>query len=515
MKIFSAKQIYEADKVTIEKEGIPSYNLMERAGGYIYEWMHYRLQGSKVPIKVFCGIGNNGGDGLVVARYLIENGYNVITYVVNCSDKRSPDFMKAFNALKDKTSKWPELLKSEDDLPQLTPQDIIVDAVFGIGLNRCPDDWIKMLFDRINKSGAYVLSIDIPSGMYTDRVPEETDVIVTPTYVLSLQAPKLVFFLPQTGIYVNMWEALDIGLDPEYLATTPTDVQLIGKQEIVQLYRNRPKYSHKHMFGHSLIIGGSYGKMGAVTLASKAAMRIGSGVVTAYVPQIGVPILQTALPEVMVETDNFNGKVFEEIDFETKANAIGIGPGMGTHEHTAKAFASFLKTVEHPIVIDADALNILATDKKLMEDVPAMSILTPHPGELYRLIGEWKDDFDKLEKTAEFAKKYNVIIVIKGADTITVYDFKLYVNDTGNPGLATAGSGDVLTGAITGLLAQGYHPVEAAMMGVYLQGTAADIAINQYGMEGLMAGDVVEFLGRAYIDLFQKPEQQQQQQGEG
>jgi len=486
---------------------------MERAGGYVYEWMHYRLQGGRVPIKVFCGIGNNGGDGLVIARYLIENNYNVTTYVVNCSDKRSPDFMKAFNALKDKTSKWPELLKTEEDLPEIQPQDIVVDAVFGIGLNRCPDDWIKVLFDRINKSRAYILSIDIPSGMYSDRVPDKEDVIVTPTYVLSFQAPKLVFFLPQTGQYINMWEAIDIGLDPEYLATTPTDVQLIGKNEVLQLYRSRPKYSHKNMFGHSLIIGGSYGKMGAVSLAAKAAMRIGSGLVTAYVPQIGVPVLQTALPEVMVETDNFNGKVFEEIDFETKANAIGIGPGMGTKEETVKAFGDFLQKAKAPMVIDADALNILAMHPELKEFIPPMSILTPHPGELYRLIGEWKDDFDKLEKTAQFAKNHNIIVVIKGADTITVYDYKLYINDTGNPGLATAGSGDVLTGVITGLLAQGYHPMEATMFGVYLHGTAADIAINQYSMEGLMAGDVVEFLGRAYIDLFQKPEQPQEQQG--
>ena len=506
MKIFSAKQIYEADKTTIEKEGIPSYNLMERAGGYVYEWINFRLQGSAVPIKVFCGIGNNGGDGLVIARNLLENGYNVTTYIVNCSDKRSPDFLLAYDALKSKTKKWPELIKREEDLPTIETQDIIVDAVFGIGLNRCPDDWIKKLFDRINKSGAYILSVDIPSGMYTDRIPEEEDVIITPTYVLSFQAPKLVFFLPQTGKYVNMWEVLDIGLDPEYLATTPTDVELIGKQEAIQLYRSRPKYSHKYMFGHAMLIGGSYGKMGAISLAAKAAMRIGSGLVTAYIPQIGVPILQTALPEVMVETDNFNGKTFEEIDFETKANAIGIGPGMGIKTETAKAFGAFLKKTKMPIVIDADALTILAENKEFLLDIPPLSILTPHMGELHRLIGDWEDDFDRLEKTAQFAKNHNVVVVMKGADTITVYDYKLYVNDSGNPGLATAGSGDVLTGVITGLLAQGYHPVEAAMMGVYLHGSAADIAINQYSIEGLMAGDVVEFLGRAYIELFKKPE---------
>jgi hydroxyethylthiazole kinase-like uncharacterized protein yjeF len=509
MKIYSAKQIYEADKATIEKEGIPSYNLMERAGGYVYEWIHERLQGGQVPIKVFCGIGNNGGDGLVIARNLIEHGYNVTTYIVNCSDKRSPDFLKAYEELKNKTKNWPHLLKEDTVLPEMGEKDIIVDAIFGIGLNRCPDVWVKQLFVKINESKAYILSIDIPSGMYMDQGLKEGDVVVTSTFVLSFQSPKLAFFLPETGKFINMWDVIDIGLDPEHMATTQTDTELITKQEILMMYRGRSKFVHKGMFGHSLIIGGSYGKMGAVMLAAKAAMRAGSGKVTAYVPQIGVPLIQAAIPEVMVETDNFNGKVFEEIDFQTEANAIAIGPGMGTDEKTVAAMDAFLKSQKTPIVIDADAINILAKRPKLLEQVPPLSIFTPHLGELERLIGKWDDDFDKLEKTAKFAKNYDVIVVIKGAHTITVYDSKLYINTTGNPGLATAGSGDVLTGVITGHLAQGYHPMEASIMGVYFHGLAADIAVNQYSIEGLMAGDVTEFLGRAVMDLFAKPEQPQ------
>ncbi len=512
MKIYSPKQIYEADKATIEKEGIPSYNLMERAGGYIFEWIHKRLQGQQVPIKVFCGIGNNGGDGLVIARLLLKNGYNVNTYVVNCSDKRSPDFLKAYDELKNDSKKWPELIKSEDDFPEMTPNDIVVDAIFGIGLNRCPDDWVKKLFVKINESKAYVLSIDIPSGMYADRGMQKEDVVIHSAFVLSFQSPKIAFFLPETGKYITAWDVVDIGLDPEFLAKTETDTELIGKQEIQKMYRGRSQFTHKGMYGHSLIIGGSYGKMGAIILAAKAALRAGSGLVTAYVPQIGVQILQTALPEAMVETDNFNGKVFEEIDFQTEANAIAIGPGMGTDEKTVDAMGAFLKAQKSPIVIDADALNILAKRPSLLEQVPDLSILTPHPGELERLIGKWDDDFDKLEKTAKFAKNHNIIVVIKGAHTITVYDYKLHINTTGNPGLSTGGTGDVLTGVITGLLAQGYHPMEAAMMGTYFHGLAADIAVNQYGIEGLIAGDVVEFIGRAYIDLFAKPEGQEQQQ---
>jgi hydroxyethylthiazole kinase-like uncharacterized protein yjeF len=509
MKIYSAKQINDAHKATIDKEKIPAYNLMERAGGYVYQWMHERLQGGQVPIKVFCGIGNNGGDGLVVARNLIENGYNVTTYVVNCSDKRSPHFLKAYEALKDATKDWPELLTEDSEIPVMEPKDIIVDAVFGIGLNRCPEDWVKKLFSKINESKAYILSIDIPSGMYMNQGWKETDVVVTSTFALSYQSPKLAFFLPDSGQFINMWDVIDIGLDPEFLAATQTDAELISKQEILMMYRGRNKFSHKGMFGHSLIIGGSYGKMGAVMLASKAAMRAGSGKVTAYVPQIGVPLIQAAIPEVMVETDNFNGKVFEEIDFQTEANAIAIGPGMGTDEKTVAAMEAFLKTQKAPIVIDADAINILAKRPQLLKQVPPLSILTPHLGELERLIGKWDNDFDKLEKTAKFAKDHDIIVVIKGAHTITVYDFKLYINTTGNPGLATAGTGDVLTGVITGLMAQGYHPMQASMLGVYFHGLAADIAVNQYSIEGLMAGDVTEFLGRAVMDLFAKPEEPQ------
>ncbi len=508
MKIYTPEQIYAADKATVKKEGIPSYNLMERAGGYVYEWIHQRLQGQLVPIKVFCGIGNNGGDGLVIARLLLKSGYNVDTYIVNCSEKRSPDFLLAYDALKSEVKKWPELIKDQNDFPKIDSQDIVIDAIFGIGLNRCPDDWVKDLFVKINESKAYTLSIDIPSGMYANKGLDKDAVVINATFVISFMSPKLAFFLPETGKYIQMWDTIDIGLDQEFLSNLTTQATLIGKKDIQKLYRGRSQFSHKGMFGHSLLIGGSFGKMGAIILASKAAARAGSGLVTAYVPQIGVPILQTALPEVMVETDNFNGKVFEEIDFQTEATAIAIGPGMGIDEKTVSAMESFLKSQKTSIVIDADAINCISKRPTLISQVPELSIFTPHPGELERLVGKWDNDFDKLKKTAKFAKKHNVIIVIKGAHTITVYDEKFYVNTTGNPGLSTAGTGDVLTGAITGLLAQHYKPLEAAMMGVFLHGLAADIAVNQYGVEGLIAGDVVEFLGRAVMDLFAKPEQE-------
>lgn len=511
MKIFTREQIYEADQATIAKEDIPSINLMERAGGYAFQWIHERLKGQPVPVKVFCGIGNNGGDGLVIARYLIEHNYNVETYIVNYSDKRSEDFLKAYDALKEKTKNWPVTIKSEDDFPDFSEKDLIVDAVFGIGFNRPAAKWVQSLFNTINEANAFVLSIDIASGMYTDKVPRDSDVVIKPTIILTFQAPKLIFFLPQTGKYIKDWDVLDIGLDREYLMTTETQAKLINKEVARQLYRPRDKFTHKGVYGHSLIAGGSYGKMGSIVLSTHACLKAGSGLVTSYIPQHALSILQTSVPEAMVLTDKQNGKYLEEIEIDIEPTAIGIGMGMGTEPQTCKAFGAFLQNNKKPLVIDADGLNILSKSPKFLFHLPNQTILTPHPKELERLIGPWEDDFDKLEKTAEFAKQHDVIIVLKGAYTFTVYDRKYYINTTGNPGLATGGTGDVLTGIITGLLSQGYDPLSAAVFGVYLQGKSGDLAINHTGYEALTAGDVVSFIGQAFLDLFKQPENRPEQ----
>ncbi len=304
---------------------------------------------------------------------------------------------------------------------------------------------------------------------------------------------------------------MDIGLDPEYLHTTQTEVELIGKFEVLQNYVPRDKFSHKGQFGHALIIGGSYGKIGAVTLASRAALSAGSGLVSAYVPKCGYIPLQSSFPEGMVVTDE-SDHLISSIVHDVKSNAIAFGVGAGTDPITIAAFETFLKTNKRALVVDADGLNILAKKKTLLKLLPEHSILTPHPGELKRLVGSWKDDFDKLNKVRVFSKKYKVIVVVKGANTITVYNGKLFVNTTGNPGLATAGSGDVLTGIITGLMAQGYHPSVATIFGVYLHGKSADIAVEDFGYQSLIASHVIDYLGEAFIDLFKRPEQQPQEE---
>ncbi|MCF7560676.1 NAD(P)H-hydrate dehydratase [Sabulilitoribacter multivorans] len=509
MKIFSKEQIYEGDKLTAERQNISSTDLMERAGTQIFNWMHMRMQGAQVPIHIFCGIGNNGGDGLVLARHLILDGYNVNTYVVNCSEKRSKDFLVNYDRIKNVTKKWPILLKCEEDFPEINPEDIIVDAVFGIGLNRPVDEWVKNLFMHFRASRAFTLAIDIPSGLLTDKVIEDENAVVWAGYTLSFASPKLVFFLPETAKYTVQWEVLDIGLDQEFLHTTQTEAELIGKFEVLPNYIPREKFANKGQFGHSLIIGGTYGKIGAVTLSSRAALSAGAGLVTAYIPKCGYTVLQSSLPEAMVITDVDEERI-TSIDFDLEPTVIGIGMGVGTHSKTVSAFEVFLKTNKVPLVIDADGINILSKKKTLLKLLPPQTVITPHPKELERLIGAWSNDFDKLKKAKAFSKKYDVILLIKGAHTITIYDDKLYVNTTGNPGLATAGSGDVLTGIITGLISQGYNPVVASIIGVYLHGKSADIAVEDLGYQSLIASHVIEYLGEAYLDLFKQPEPVQQ-----
>lgn len=505
MKILSKEQIYQADKLTAERQNISSTVLMERAGVQIFNWLHVRMQGAQVPIHIFCGIGNNGGDGLVVSRHLINHGYNVKVYIVNYSDKRSRDFLINYDLIKQATKDWPVLLDQDSDLPSIHRDDIIIDAIFGIGLNRPADAWVKKLFQHFRETEAFTVAVDIPSGLYADKVQEDPNGVVFANHTLSFQTPKLVFFLPQTAEFTKQWEVLDIGIDPQYLYEVVCEAELIGKPEATYMYRGRPKFSHKGTYGHTLIVGGSYGKMGAAILTSKAALSSGSGLVTAFVPKCGYIPFQSAFHEAMVITDK-NEEHLTAISLDLKPNVVAIGPGLGKHPETVKALGAFLFENKLPLVVDADALNILSENKSLLAYVPENSILTPHAKELERLVGAWKDDFDKLQKAKAFSKEHKVLMILKGAHTIVVYGDKLYVNSSGNPGMATAGSGDVLTGVIAGLIAQGYDALTASVFGVYLHGKSGDIGAETIGYEGLIASHLIECLGEAFMDLFKQPE---------
>jgi len=504
MYILTPEQISKADKATITNNNISSIDLMEHAATQCFQWLHSRLQGQNIKIHIFCGIGNNGGDGLVIARHLFQHGYNVDCYVVNFSEKRTDEFLFNYNELKE-FGEWPTIINSEKDFPKISFEDIVIDAIFGIGLTREPVGFTKNLIQYINSTKVFTIAIDMPSGIFGDKSVTDKDSVLKAGHTLTFQSPKLAFFLPENGDFINTWEVINIGLDENYIQGLNPKLHFISKKEIQPLYKNRNKWSHKGHYGHTLIIGGSFGKIGAVTLATKAALKIGSGLVSSYVPKCGYNILQISVPEAMTEVDD--EKTLTYFNFKTIPSVIGIGPGMGTHEKTAIGFEKFINTNKLPLVLDADAINLLSQNKKLLPSLPNKTILTPHPKELERLIGSWKNDYDKLNMASLFSKEHSVILVLKGAHTAIIDGESMYFNSTGNPALATAGSGDVLTGIITGLIAQGYEALSSALLGVYLHGKTANIGSQEMGYEAFTATSILEYLPAAILDLFKQEDE--------
>ncbi len=503
MKILSAEQIREADKFTIENEPIRSIDLMERAADTIYWELMGPLAFSDTKVKIFCGTGNNGGDGFVIAQKLFNAGYDVNVYAL-ASDKRSVDCQTNLDAFKGIAADRLFIIKNEKNLPKIAKDDIIIDAIFGTGLNRPADGIAAQMIDHINKSGAEIYAVDMPSGLYTDKANNEEDSIIKAKKTYTFQFPKLSFLLCENYIYTGNWSALDIGLSEEFIDKTETNYFYIQKKDAKKILKPRSKISHKGMYGHALIWTGSYGKMGAAVLASNACLRSGAGLTTAYIPGCGYEIMQTALPEVMVLVDD-NKKMLTNVPEVTNYTTLGIGPGIGTAIGTKDALAKLLKHFKKPVVLDADALNILAQDQDLLERIPENSILTPHPKEFSRLAGESKNDWERMGKATLFATDHTCILVLKSAMTsIHTPDGKVYFNSTGNPGMAKGASGDALTGILTALLAQDYEPTDAAILGVYLHGLAGDLAKEKHGIYSMTAGDLIEEIGESFINTLKK-----------
>ncbi len=495
MKILSTDQIYQADQATIQFKPISSNDLMEYAADQCFNRIEELVKSKDKTIHVFCGIGNNGGDGLVVARKLFENSYNVTCYIVSFSKKRSDDFKVNYDRLTQIGVK-PILLEEDVSFPKIKEREIVVDAIFGIGITRSLKGFVKEIIQKINKSNSLVISIDFPSGLFAESSVTDKESVIKSDFVLTFQNPKLAFFLPDNAKFCKSWEVLDIDLDKRFINSLETNYETIDLSKIRSIYKSREKFSHKGSFGHSLIIGGSYGKIGAVVLATKSALKIGSGLVTAYIPKCGYQIVQTVNPEVMVEVDDES--YLQYFNFKTIPSVIGIGPGLGTNNKTKDGFAKFLKNNKAPLVIDADALNILALHKELWTLIPENSVLTPHPKEFERLVGKWNNDYEKLDLLMKFSKKIKCIVILKGVYTAIAFQNKIYFNTTGNPALATAGSGDVLTGIITGLVAQKYTAIDASILGVYLHGKSADIAIESKETEQtFIASSCIEYLNKA------------------
>ena len=502
MKIFSVDKIREADKYTIENEPILSIDLMERASTQLSIWIRDHVKTEK-HIHIFVGLGNNGGDGLALARMLFADGYKVTVNIIRYSEKCSDDFHTNYQRLKTlKEIKVKDITK-DSGLEDISFDDVIVDAIFGSGLARPVKGFIGDIIRKINDNDAITISVDIPTGLFADSSSlSNKGEIIRADYTLSFQFPKLAFLVPENEIYVGNWQILDIGLSQDFISTEKTKYNYLTHIDVAPTIKGRSKYSHKGTYGHALLIAGSYGKMGAAVLASKACLRSGTGLLTTHIPKSGIDIVQTSTPETMLSIDRYEN-YFSEVPDLTMYNSIGIGPGLGKEHQSQMAMKLLIQNSNCPIVFDADAINILAENPTWLAFLPNGSILTPHPKEFQRLAGGWSDDFEKLEKQKNLAQKHGIYIILKGANTSVCFpDGQIFFNSTGNPGMATAGSGDVLTGVITGLLATGYSSGIASILGVYIHGLAGDIAANELGLEALTASDIIKNLGKAFNELY-------------
>jgi NAD(P)H-hydrate epimerase len=502
MKILSAEQIKVCDAFTIQNEPITSIDLMERAA---MACIKHIVKNASIDSNfiIFCGKGNNGGDGLAIARFLIKRNYSVKVFVVNQSQNSSNDFNINLERLKELKPEIIFNIENEEDLKtiEFPPSTLIIDALFGIGLNKPLSGIAATLAGFLNATKLFIISIDIPSGLYADKPNGNNDVIVRSSVTLTFQFPKLSFLMPQNGIYVPEFKVLDIGLDKTFIQNISTPYHYITKIDLQPLLKQRAKFSHKGDFGHALLVAGAYGKMGASVIAAKACLRSGAGMLTIQTPKKGIEILQSSIPEAMVNADA-DEELISELPSMHKFTAVGIGPGIGTNAVTESVIKKLLNYTL-PMVFDADALNILANNKTWLSFLATDTILTPHVKEFDRLTQKHISDFERLETAKQFSIKNSCIVVLKGAYTQTVMpDGNVFFNSTGNAGLAKGGSGDTLTGILLGLLARGYTPPQAALIGVYIHGSAADNAIKKIYIESLLATDVINRIPKAFEKLY-------------
>jgi len=494
MKIFSATQIKKWDAFTIANEPIASIDLMERAATACCNWLIGKNFAQK-HFRIFCGKGNNGGDGLAIARMLIEHKCLVTVYILELGKIGTHDFQTNLIRLHSVTTDI-HFMQSPDFFPSFGDGDIIIDALFGTGLNKPLEGITAALINHINNSAAIKISIDLPSGLFADK-SSTGNTIFKATQTLSFQNYKLAFLLPENEDNCGEVHLLHIGLHKAFEKDEPANFELINNKLIKTIYKPRSQFSHKGTYGHAALLCGSKGMMGAAILSSLACLRSGIGKLTAYIPQCGYDILQTAVPEAMAFVAGEEYIVSSEgID---KYQAVGIGPGIGIHSSHKKLLTSIFETIKTPMVIDADGLNMVAENKDLLRLIPAQSILTPHPKEFERLFGKTENDFERLLLAQKKSKEFNIYIVLKGHYSfISTPTGMGYFNSTGNAGMATAGSGDVLTGILTGLLAQGYSPFESCISGIYLHGLAGDFAAADFSQQAMIAGDIIHCLPKAF-----------------
>ena len=500
MKIFEAAQVRLIDAYTVEHEPLKSIDLMERAAIRLAGW-YVRHFHTDQRVLIFIGPGNNGGDALAMARLLAERQFRVVCHLL-CFGTPTEDNLINLERLKTQNLVQLVELGEGDKLPAIDPLDVVIDGIFGSGLSRTPAGLAAQLIQHINRKASTTIAIDIPSGLAgEDNSAQDYNYVIRAKYTLTFQFPFLSFFFENNDPYVGRWRVQDIKLFPQIINDTFSAYQTIEKEDIRKLFPERKRFSHKGSYGHALLISGSYGMMGAALLAGESCLRTGTGLLTLHVPRFANQIIQTGFPEAIVSLDQSDILFSEPPDLEPYS-AIGIGPGLGKKPNSGKGLKMLLEQAKVPLVLDADGLNILAQHPEWYELLPEGSILTPHPKEFDRLAGDSIDGYQRHLRQMEFAKRYKVIVVLKGAYTgIAAPDGQYWFNTTGNPGMATGGSGDVLTGMITGLLARGMTPIDAAKAGVYLHGVAGDLAARVLGQEAMIASDLMGQLGAAFREL--------------
>jgi ADP-dependent NAD(P)H-hydrate dehydratase / NAD(P)H-hydrate epimerase len=497
MKVFSANQFKKWDQYTISNKPISSADLMENAAKACIKWLEDNM-GNEEHFMVFCGVGNNGGDGLAIARMLHLQQCTVEVYVVGNYDRCTKDFSSNYDRLQDDEIQVTRI-ESAAHFPNITGHSIIIDAIFGTGLNQPPEGIYREIIQHINRTSAPVVSIDMPSGLPADE-SVGNNACIRASHTLSFQANKKAFLIAENAGFTGQVHILDIGLMPEFEKEEASDSELLDKEMMRYIVWPRNAHTHKGDYGHAAIITGSKGLMGASILMARGCLRSGAGKLTCLVPECGYNMMQASAPEAMVKTCGEEyiaaGNVYDGY------TTIGIGPGLGIFESHVALLQELFLNFKKPMVIDADALNIIAKHDYLLEVIPASSILTPHQKEFERLFGKSANDFDRLQLALTNAAQHKLYIILKGHHTfIACPNGKGYFNNTGNPGMATGGSGDVLTGIITGLLAQGYSPKEAALSGVYLHGLAGDLAAAEISEQALIAGDIPQWLGKAILEV--------------
>lgn len=498
MKIFESHIIPELDNATCEAQRIDSLQLMERAANTVACEIISRFLPTQ-RIVVIAGPGNNGGDALAAARILFEQGYKKVeVFLFNVLGKISHDCDEEKKRIITMEGIDFTEVKRDFQPPYLGENDVVVDGLFGSGLKYPLQGGFLSLAKYVNASGAYVISIDIPSGLFGEwNSGMIRDYMVKADLTLTFEFPRLSFFFGENAGVLGEWKVLDIDLDKAKMKETSTDFMYVEMRNVRPFLKPRGKFTGKRDYGSVLMMTGSIGMIGASVMSAKACLRSGAGLVTVHSARYAMPVVQTSVPEAMFEPDR-NEHYITDMTVHHSHQAVAIGPGIGTHDRTIDALENFLKTCETPLVLDADALNCMARRPQLLSLIPANTIITPHAGEFDRLFGEHEDSETRLKKAIDMAKFYNIIIVLKGHYTATVRPTgKVYFNSTGNPGMATAGSGDVLTGVIAALLAQGFRPEHAATVGVFVHGLAGDIAVKENGEYGVMASDIANNCGRA------------------